>query len=411
MANRLPPYLHRKAGKDGYYFIRRVPLDLKEKVGKTFWRQLLAHDLMTARRKLPALIAETDELIELLRAGKSVDTRPSNQRPAELDRKLLQGQPAEEVYNDPRFFGTPEEAETVSELPPVQVLSAVPLHPEELLQIALERKPRIAQSTQQEWARHLRSFTEFLGHTNLHLVSEEDAQSFRAHLLTKLKVSTTTVRLGYLGGLFNSAFRRKRITSNPFLNIQDGLRSGEGGGDQAPQEFDVAHSDRVVDEVLPQLDRDLYWCLRWTGCRIAEIAGLKSKDINLEEGFINLVPYMDKVIDKDMPRPLKNKYSLRRVPIHPKLRPVLERLVAASERPFAEFYRPIDGRWRSHIVWSTKIGLKPHALRHNMITTLRSKGVSEYVIGRIAGHRVPGMTSQYGSISIDKLHEAIKLLE
>ena len=84
--------------------------------------------------------------------------------------------------------------------------------------------------------------------------------------------------------------------------------------------------------------------------------------------------------------------------------------MATSDRPFAEFFRPKDDRWRSHVVWSTKIGIKPHALRHNMITTLRNAGVEEYIIGRVAGHSVPGMTANYGSIAFEKLQEAMNKL-
>ena len=45
-----------------------------------------------------------------------------------------------------------------------------------------------------------------------------------------------------------------------------------------------------------------------------------------------------------------------------------------------------------------------------MITTLRNAGVEEYMIGRIAGHSVPGMTANYGSIAFEKLQEAMNKL-
>ena len=73
MASRLPPYLQRKAGKQGYYFMRRVPKDIVEVVGMSYWRKLLAHDMATARIKLPAEIARTDLLIEQARAAFSRD--------------------------------------------------------------------------------------------------------------------------------------------------------------------------------------------------------------------------------------------------------------------------------------------------------------------------------------------------
>ena len=93
-----------------------------------------------------------------------------------------------------------------------------------------------------------------------------------------------------MAGLFNAAFKDDRINSHPFLNIMDGLNAGEGGDEVAEKVYDIPAADACFKDKLPALDADLYMCLRWTGCRIAEMAGIKSEDINLEEGYINLVP-------------------------------------------------------------------------------------------------------------------------
>jgi hypothetical protein len=42
-----------------------------------------------------------------------------------------------------------------------------------------------------------------------------------------------------------------------------------------------------------------------------------------------------------------------------------------------------------------------------MITCLRNQGVEEYLIGRLAGHRVAGMTATYGSVDPEVLKEAM----
>ena len=84
------------------------------------WRWKLADTLSEARRRLPGAIAETDELIDDLRAGKP-QKAPSNQMPRQLAKDLLAGKPASEVFNSPDFLGSPEEAEAISELPPTQL--------------------------------------------------------------------------------------------------------------------------------------------------------------------------------------------------------------------------------------------------------------------------------------------------
>ena len=86
-----------------------MPLDVREAVGKTQWRWKLADTLAEARRCLPEAIANTDQLIADLRAGKTVSTRPQ-QQPRQLAKDLLAGKPAAEVFSSDYFHGTPEEA-------------------------------------------------------------------------------------------------------------------------------------------------------------------------------------------------------------------------------------------------------------------------------------------------------------
>ena len=92
------PYLSKRSDTDGYFFLRRVPLDVREAVGKTQWRWKLADTLAEARRRLPEAIAHTDQLIADLRAGKTVSTRPQ-QQPRQLAKDLLAGKPAAEVFS------------------------------------------------------------------------------------------------------------------------------------------------------------------------------------------------------------------------------------------------------------------------------------------------------------------------
>ncbi len=75
------PYLHRRADTDGYFFIRRVPADLKEKMGLTTWQRLLAHDFASARLRLPKAVAEADRSY----------SRYEGQRPYSPFRVLLGG--------------------------------------------------------------------------------------------------------------------------------------------------------------------------------------------------------------------------------------------------------------------------------------------------------------------------------
>ena len=216
------PYVLDRPDKPGLYFNRRVPKDLRDLVGKEYWRWLLGHTAAEARLKLPEAIAYTDQVIADLRAGKTPAARPQHQGmpiPAALDRELWRGMPAADVYQDDRFFGTPDEAEEVAALPALELLSKTPLKPEELLELAKAKKPRISKATIHEWERSLRVLTDFLGHDNLHMVTRSDARAFRAHLVKTIGIGTVITRLGYVAGLFNAAFKDDRINGHPFLNI------------------------------------------------------------------------------------------------------------------------------------------------------------------------------------------------
>ena len=74
-----------------------------------------------ARRALPQATADTDELIEQVRAGNTPYLGPPNQQPRSLSKTFLLGQPASEISQSDYFHGTPQEAEALSELTPVQL--------------------------------------------------------------------------------------------------------------------------------------------------------------------------------------------------------------------------------------------------------------------------------------------------
>ena len=175
------PYLTKRADADGYFFLRRVPLDIKEQVGKTQWRFKLAETLSDARRLLPQVIADTDQVIEQVRAGKTPHLKPVTQ-PRSLAKALLAGQPASDIFLSDQFYGTPEEAEAISELPPVQVSGTRQVTDQDLLDLKERLQKDRSDQTADNWRRFLGEFVQFLGHNQMNHVTKEDAQRFRDNL-------------------------------------------------------------------------------------------------------------------------------------------------------------------------------------------------------------------------------------
>ena len=400
MATERLPYLHRRGDTSGWFFIRRVPSDLREAVGLTTWRWLLAHDLATARRLLPEAVAKTDELIEQLRGSHTAAPLPALRAPIPraLDRRLLRGRP--DLIRELVSVGAPipDDAIELAELPREEVATH-PVSPGDLLELAERLKTNSSEQTRIAWRQALEKLTGFLRHDQLHLVTRDDAAAFRDNMLTSLKVSTTKTRLNYLSGLFTLAVEEQLLPTNPFTGVGKRL-TAEHKQDKA---VDVVEADKLFTKLSPQ-HQVIYQMLRWSGMRLAECLGLKLSDIDLDAGVIHVRPHID--------RPLKTKDSLRDVPVHPNLTLVLKGLIdQGQERPFGNHFNETTKRWGSGISWTKVVGLNPHALRHNAVSSMRAGGIQEVVIGRVVGHSVPGMTAQYGRVSKELLEDAVRAIQ
>lgn len=154
---------------------------------------------------------------------------------------------------------------------------------------------------------------------------------------------------------------------------------------------------------LKPLRQTVFTVIRYTGCLLAEAADLELSDIDLEQGIIHIVPKPD--------RTLKTKESQRQIPMHSKLRPTLEGLMKGDPRPWRSLYSPKTTRWGKGISWGRQIGCKPHLLWHQAASCIRSSGFAETVIGRVLGHRVPGTTASYGTVSLDLMWAAVETIK
>lgn len=405
-ASRRIPYLHRRGDTGGWFFMRRVPLDLRDQVGRQTWRWLLAHDLATARLRLPEALAETDRLIATLRGEEAPPAAPGGSLTGsprtltrEQDRLMLQGRPAliRELLEVGAPLPDPSELAELAALPPA-TCGLTPTSSEDLLELGVRLK-RPAEQTVLAWERALKEFSGWLGHDQLQLTTRQNAADFRDHLLGRgLKVSTVRLRLNYLAGLFGLAVEEEIFTTNPFQSVGKRLKT------ETKSQRSELDLESLEIHKLPPLQQSLFLVLRYTGCRLAEAAGLELQDIDLKQGIITIEPKPD--------RPLKTRESHRQIPIHSKLRPVLEDLIRQGDlRPWKSLYNPKTLRWGGGVVWGKLIGCNPHKLRHHAVSCMRSGGFAETVIGRVVGHRVPGTTASYGTVSTELMRAAVETIK
>ncbi|MDA7491193.1 site-specific integrase [Synechococcus sp. AH-707-M23] len=391
------PYLTKRSDADGWFFLRRVPLDIKEKVGKTQWRWKLAETLAEARRLLPQAVADTDQVIAQVRAGKTPRLPSPNQQPRSLSKTLLAGQPTSKVFQSDYFIGTPEEAQAISELPPVQLSGTRQVTDGDLLDLKERLQKDRSDQTADNWRRFLGEFVQFLGHNQMNQVTKEDAQKFRDNLLDRVKVSTTKTRIGCVSGLFELAVEEELLSINPFKGTTKRLVSPKS--EQLEKLFNPQSDVRILK--MPQHHQELYWLLRFSGMRLGEAAGLQLDDIDLDQMVIRLIDHPD--------RPLKTSSSKRLVPIHTKLVDHLKKLKDRGLRPFLKHYAPDRSRWEVGTNWKLRIGSNAHSLRHHAATCMRDASFDTFVIGTVLGHSTGStMTSQYGSVDFDRVRAAIE---
>jgi integrase len=395
------PYLLKRPDADGWYFNRKVPRDLVAAIGKTHWRWKLGDNLATARKALPEAVAQTDALIEELRGDSQTSAKllPSHRPipiPRDLDARLLHGRP--DLLHELAALGValPDDPELIASLPP----EPVPLRyvtSQDLIDTAVLLKTTASPQTKLAWSSVLEKLVAFLGHDQLHLVTREDTAKFRDSMLQSLKVSTVKTRLNYLSGLFAVGVEEQLLPANPFAGVGKRLRTE----DKQDKSYDMVTVDQAA-RTLPSDQYVVYQLLRYTGCRLAEVLGLKTSDIDLNAGVLNIIPHPD--------RPLKTRESKRVIPIHPQIRELLQSLLRGPERPFIQYYNEVTSRWGGGIAWSKPIGINPHGLRHNAVTSMRLHNIQEKVIARVVGHTIPGMTAQYGSVPLEKLQEAVRAI-
>jgi integrase len=391
MPSKLPYCVHR-SDRPGYWFDRRVPADCQDILGRKHWRVFAGTTVTEARRRIAQLLADTDDLITQARSGKPKHV-VATAIPKELDERLLQGN--QDLIHElvEHSVGLPDNIEDLASLPPIG--SAETILAEDLVALATRIK-RPSEQTIEAWWRVLNEFNSIIKVDRFNLVTKQDCQKYRDYLLDKgLKASTVKLRCNYLSGLLRLANEEGLLTSNAAEGLTKRLRADR----KTEKTFDLIQADAKALN-LPELQYLAYMMLRFSGCRLAEVLGIRCDDIDLERMILTIQPYED--------RPLKTQQSERQVPIHPCLRSVCLRLIEMGERPFIEFKK--GNRWGAGITWGRQIGINPHGLRHSFATALRENGIQELIISKLLGHVPAGQTAGYGSIPFDKLVEAVNTI-
>ena len=236
--------------------------------------------------------------------------------------------------------------------------------------------PRVALST----------FISLAGHRDVCEYTRNDAKLFVHHLQMKgNKTATIRRRINSLSAIINYAYSELDLDKrNPFTRLfiqnegADVFKRGTFTNDQLKRGYDKALSSGSTSKLLMPI-------LGGTGCRLAEIGGLRLEDIDLENDLIHIRP--------NSARRLKNKTSERVLPLVGYAKLAIEQaLTQADDQWLFPQYIKAGNCYATHVSnavnkWLKKDfgGLTAHSLRYTFRDRLRAIECPMDMIDQIGG--------------------------
>ena len=167
------------------------------------------------------------------------------------------------------------------------------------------------------------------------------------------------------------------------------------------------HNVRMINNLIE--------LLYYTGMRPAEAEALQKTDIHPDYICVTKQLGSDDY-EKEVITKCKTESSVRNVPIHPNLRPILDELMD-GEKPYL-FYKD-DGHYMSstfvgnilrRVLQGTGIKFNLYRLRHNMATELVKNGTDTKTTMELLGHAKYDTSLGYANSTDEQKKDAIQLL-
>jgi len=354
------PYTICRSGT--YYYNRRVPKYAVKSYGQ-FIRQALSKDLLEAE-------AFSKRLSDVLEGAWSATTDAS---PVNISTIVKSFQPRRVALS-----------EIAAEYLALKQIDQTP--------------PRVALST----------FLSLAGDRDVRDYTRQDAKLFVHYLEIKgNKTATIRRRINSLSAIMNYAYSELDLDKrNPFTRLfiqnegADVFKRGTFANDQLKWGYDKALSSGSTVKLLMPL-------LGETGCRLAEIVGLRLEDIDLDNELLHIRP--------NSARRLKNKTSERVLPLvgYAKLAIDQVQIQADDEWLFPQYIKSghCYATHASNAVnkWLKKDfgGLTAHSLRHTFRDRLRAVECPMDMIDQIGGWKsITSIGNSYGrGFTMDKYRQ------
>jgi len=422
MPLKLPRYVFRRAN-GSFRYKRNVPLHLRALIGKaTLYRQL-GDSYKEAMQNLPLVHARIEALLE------GEKEKSARDRSIEIIRGALGDEVADMVLAN----AVPEYSEIEDALNELGKALHKQKLPSEIVEqvysgklrqevITLETvlkdyvayksdTPKAEKEITQRVERLRKDMQHIYGKQKLRYVSlidisRQDANDLRDHLLSRVSANSAVRMLGVVRTAINHAIVEHSLNiPNVFTNLRI-----KGAGASKLDRLPLSDTQVVHLETAYSNDTTawaLFVCLRDTGCRVSEIAGLRVKDCDTDKECL--------IISPTPWRTLKTNNSQRSVPLSPEAIKALEEVFQGKdpEAPlFPQYAKERGGDNCSAMLMKrlrtiiTDKKLTMHSLRHRMKDKLRNTGCPEAISMAILGHGSNTVAANYGSgYALDVMRE------
>jgi integrase len=219
------------------------------------------------------------------------------------------------------------------------------------------------------------------------------AEPSSAHPGQTIRPCTVNKEVSCLKWIFNRAIRHGKLEHNPVNGVKRLPENNVRMRVLTQKEFDLLleKCDKRLQHLRPVVAMGYYM-----GMRRSEVLNLTWPEVDLKKGFIRLSAERTKT---DSPRV---------IPIHPKVKAILEKLPRGlhTDRVFLRRGKPFDEIKNSFQSACDEAGIKDftfHDLRHCALNNLRLAGNDYFKIMSMSGHKTMSVFKRYNLVTEEEL--------
>lgn len=424
--------------KISWRYRRRVPKDLRTIIGKTELLVPLGNDKRTAIARYPKTHNEVEKTLkaalgqlngkpepntpttslDLQRKAQAVVTgwgfdpdwsgADSDDDPEAIGRDLMAEQVVKDypVDDNGNPVGVrPEHTQIIRVLRHGARLDSPPPTLADVKKLYLKERVQDDTKKQNETNRVFKLVFEVLNPTRrLDGIRRQDAKDVRDHMMDGRAASSVDRYLNIVRAAFNYAITELDIegTKNPFIGLRATKHEGDGPNSRSRKPFNGEQLKAARAQVLRAYNKDaqrIWRILEKTGCRIAEVSGLRRTDVHLD----GPIPNID--VEWHEGRRLKTKASRRWVPLIGDALTAAKEAHAASEGSsflFPDFCTDNGASSVSNILSRAVRAsindrkVTTHSLRHRIKDLLRFSGAPSTEHGMVLGQTTGHVSEDYG---------------